>query len=105
MQYAPYEVLTLIRFGRFDEVLQKTNKPKNDFASSLWDFAKGYASLKTGDKKTAENLHKQILESAERLDGSFRGDSHQTLLKTVAYILEGEMRIAEGDLDGAIRSF
>jgi tetratricopeptide (TPR) repeat protein len=105
VQYAPYEILTLIRFGRFDEVLQKTNKPKNDFASALWDFAKGYASLKAGDKKTAADMHKQVLESADRLDGSFRGDSHQTLLNTVAYILEGEMHIAEGDLNSAIRSF
>ena len=105
VQYAPYEILTLIRFGRFDEVLQKTNKPKNDFASALWDFAKGYASLKTGDKKTAADMHKQVLEYADRLDGRFRGDSHQTLLNTVAYILEGEMHIAEGDLNSAIRSF
>jgi tetratricopeptide (TPR) repeat protein len=50
-------------------------------------------------------MHKQVLEYADRLDGRFRGDSHQTLLNTVAYILEGEMHIAEGDLNSAIRSF
>jgi hypothetical protein len=39
-----YEVLTLIRFGRFDEVLQVTNRPKPEIQDAMWDFAQGYAT-------------------------------------------------------------
>jgi hypothetical protein len=40
-----YEVLTLVRFGRFDEVLEVTNRPKRDVQGGLCDFCQGYAHL------------------------------------------------------------
>ena len=43
-----YEVLTLIRFGRFDEVLEVKNRPTPEIQGGLWDFAQGYAHLKQG---------------------------------------------------------
>ena len=42
-------MLTLIRFGRFDEVLEVRNRPKPDIQGGLWDFAQGYAHLKQGN--------------------------------------------------------
>ena len=51
-----YEVLTLIRFGRFDEVLEVTNRPKPEIQGGLWDFAQGYAHLKQGDADFAAAL-------------------------------------------------
>ena len=51
-----YEVLTLIRFGRFDEVLQVTNRPQPEIQGGLWDFAQGYAHLKLGNADFAAAL-------------------------------------------------
>ena len=51
-----YEVLTLIRFGRFDEVLEVTNRPKPEIQGGLWDFAQGYAHLKTGRRRLRRAL-------------------------------------------------
>jgi hypothetical protein len=49
-----YEVLTLIRFGRFDEVLLVTNRPKGEIQGALWDFSQGYAHLKQGQSDFAK---------------------------------------------------
>src|SRR5262245_59897147 len=49
-----YEALTLMRFGRFDEVLQVTSRPSNEVQAGLWDFAVGYAHLKQGDAGKAQ---------------------------------------------------
>ena len=38
-----YQVLTLLRFGRFDEVLEVTKRPERDVPAAVWDFAQGYA--------------------------------------------------------------
>src|SRR6188472_1758451 len=33
-----FQVMTLIRFGRFDEVIEVTNRPKPQIQGGLWDF-------------------------------------------------------------------
>ena len=43
-----YEVLTMIRFGRFDEVLQVTTRPTNEVQGGLWDFATGTRTSSRG---------------------------------------------------------
>ena len=43
-----YQALTLIRFGRFDEVIEITNRPKNELTGGLWDFAKGTPTSSQG---------------------------------------------------------
>ncbi len=39
-----YQVLTMIRFGRFDEVLDVKNRPNDELLGGLWDFARGTRS-------------------------------------------------------------
>ncbi len=48
-----YHALTLLRFGRFDEILDLREPPENLVFRGLWDFAKGYAHLRTNDEGTA----------------------------------------------------
>ena len=104
---APYETLTQIRFGRFDEVLKNKNIPNDKYSLALYKFAHGYASLKTGDIANAKDIEKYLFEAAEGDLGSlyFRGDYKSTLVEIVAYILQGEIKMIEGDLNGAINSF
>ena len=100
-----YEVLTLIRFGRFDEVLQVTNRPKPEIQGALWDFAQGYAHLKLGDADFAAVYLARVKKTAETSTAAFRVHSAKNLLSIVAGILEGEMQRTAGDLPGAIASF
>ena len=100
-----YEALTLIRFGRFDEVLQVTNRPKADAQGGLWDFAQGYAHLKLGARDFAELYLTRVKKAAETSKAGFRFSTAKDLLSIAAGILEGEMQRMNGDLPGAIASF
>jgi tetratricopeptide (TPR) repeat protein len=100
-----YEVLTLVRFGRFDEVLQVTNRPKPDVQGSLWDFAQGYAHLKQGNVDFANLYLARMKKTADTSTAAFRNHSAKSLLAVVAGILEGEIERTAGDLDGALSTF
>ncbi len=101
-----HHALTLIRFGRFDEVLDVTNRPtRNEIAGGLWDFAQGYAHLRQGGPDFARVYLGRVLKAAETSKAMLRMHSARTLLGTVGGILEGEIHRAEGDLAAAIASF
>ncbi len=100
-----YEVLTLIRFGRFDEVLRVTERPERGIQSGMWDFSMGYARLKEGDTNMAENYLQKVLSAADTSKTSFRGHPARRLLGTVGGILEGEISLMKGDTLAAIVSF
>ena len=104
---APYETLTQIRFGRFEDVLNNTNIPEDVYSLALYKFAKGYASLKMGNSDMAKEIEEYLFDAAEGDLGSqyFRGDYKSTLVTIVAYILQGEIKMIDGDLDGAINSY
>lgn len=100
-----YEVLTLIRFGRFDEVLENTRRSKDEVGAAFWDFAQGYASLKQGDMQTAKAMRDKVLSYAATSDAKFRFHPVSQVVGTVGHLLEGEILWTEGDLDGAIAAF
>jgi tetratricopeptide (TPR) repeat protein len=98
-------LMTLVRFGRFDEVVEKNNRPDDEVGAALWDFAFGYASLKQGDMSTAKSMRDKTLDFAETTDKKFRFHPAGRVVGTVAHILEGEILWTEGDLSGAIAAF
>ena len=100
-----YEVLTLMRFGRFAEVLEVTNRPKPEIQGGLWDFAQGYARLKQGDVDFAGLYLARVKRAAETSTAAFRVHTAKDLLTIAAGILEGEIQRTAGDLSGAIASF
>lgn len=101
-----YEVLTLLRFGRFEDILDNNKRPKdNDVAASLWDFTQGYASLKTGDTKRAKKLQKTVAKYAETTEDKFRFHPASVIAGTVANILDGEIKWQNGDHQAAITAF
>jgi hypothetical protein len=100
-----YEVLTLIRFGRFDEVLQVTNRPSPDIQGGLWDFAQGYAHLKQGSGDFANLYLARVKKAADTSTASFRVHPAKDLLGIAAGILEGEIQRMAGNVNGAIASF
>ena len=91
-----YEVLTMIRFGRFDEVLEVKTAPDGDIPKGMWEFAQGYARLRKGNTKSAREYLERILKTAGSSSSRFRFHSAQHLLGTVGGILEGEILRQEG---------
>jgi tetratricopeptide (TPR) repeat protein len=100
-----YQVLTMVRFGRFDEVLEVKNRPSQEILGGFWDFAQGYAQLRSGNADFAKVYLERVKKAADSSKAVFRDHSAKNLLGTVAGILEGEIHWAAGDLNAAITSF
>jgi tetratricopeptide (TPR) repeat protein len=100
-----YQVLTLVRFGRFDEVPAITSRPTSDVSAGLWDFAQGYAKLRLGEADFAKVYLERVQRTASTSRASFRGHPAERLLGIVAGLLEGEILRANGDLPDAIAAF
>jgi tetratricopeptide (TPR) repeat protein len=100
-----HHVLTLVRFGRFDEVIAVSARPSAEVNGGLWDFAQGYASLRLGKTDAAKAYLAQVTKTAETSRATFRWHSARNLLGTVAAILDGEIHRAAGSLPAAIASF
>ena len=99
-------LLTLVRFGRFDEVLEldeRPSGPRSEMSAGVWDFAHGYAQLRQGEPEFAK-AHLKRLQGLIGAEGQFRRHSTCDLLGALAWILKGEIRRDTGDLDGAIRA-
>ena len=99
-----YHALTLLRFGRFDEILEMDDPPDRTIQRGFWDFARGYAYLRTDDPGRAEVYLEKVRRAVENAEenASFRGHSATDLLGTVAGILEGEILRHQGDNEGAV---
>ena len=100
-----HQVLTLLRFGRFDEVLAVVNRPKNEVTGALWDFAQGYAQLRQGNADFAQVYLARVEKTAATSSVMLRVHTPKNLLGAVAGILEGEIKRSAGDLPGAIAAF
>ena len=100
-----YQVLTLLRFGRFDEIPQVTSRPEGKVPGGYWDFAQGYAAVRNGDLDLAKEYLAKVRALAENETAMFRFHKISQLMGLSAAILEGEILREEGDLDGAITAF
>ncbi len=102
-----YHALTLLRFGRFDEILRlvEGRSENNEVSAGLWDFAQGYAHLRSGERDFAEVYLRRVFEVAAASDDTLRNHDASHLLGIVGGILEGELHRDAGDVDAAIASF
>lgn len=99
-----YHALSLMRFGRFDEVLALDDRPEAPIFRGLFDFARGYAHLRTGDPGHAREALARVEQAA--LEGgttvAFRGHTAEDLLGIAARILRAELLQDEGSPSEAI---
>ncbi len=103
-----FHALTLLRFGRFDEVLAlgSNGKPgSNEISAGIWDFAQGYAHLRNGDADFARLYLDRVLETAQTSEARMRFHDAKHLLGVVGGILEGEIHREAGEMGAAIASF
>jgi tetratricopeptide (TPR) repeat protein len=100
-----FQVLALIRFGRFDEVFEITTRPENDISAGAWEFAHGYARLRSGQPQEAGGHLADLRKLAERsLVTTNFGSRHpaRRLLGVLAAILEGEIARGTGNTAAAL---
>ncbi len=101
-----YHALTLVRFGRFDEVLALSEAPNNVLYRGLWLFSRGYAHLRTGMVDSALANLAQVDEIARtRGEETFRQHTARHLLGITGNILRGEIARQAGDTARALRAF
>jgi tetratricopeptide (TPR) repeat protein len=100
-----YHALTMVRFGRFDEMATIGPRPKDDIPGGMWDFAQGYAQLRRGDIKAARESLGRLQTTARSSAATFKIHPAKSLLGTVGGILEGEIHLAGGNAAAAIGSF
>ncbi len=100
-----FQVLALIRFGRFEEVLELSNRPEKAVPGGMWDFAQGYARLKQDEMDFAKVYLNRVLTTADTSEAKYRGHPAAHILGSLGGILEGEIHWKEGDLPTAIQCF
>ncbi len=105
-----YEALVMLRYGWFDKILaiaEETPGTDRPIQRGLFQFAQGYAHLRSGEADLARVYLERVKEAAAALPEStqIRGATAARLLGTAAGILEGEILREEGLLDAAIREF
>ena len=100
-----YHALTLLRFGRFDEVLDVGDRPEGEVQGGLWDFAQGYAHLREGDVDFAEVYLNRVRKTAETSEAQLRFHPAETLLGVLVGILEGALHRHAGEQDAAVAAF
>jgi tetratricopeptide (TPR) repeat protein len=97
--------LTLVRFGRFDDVAAIGERPTGDVPAGMWDFARGYAALRRGDRGAATGALFRLQQAVRTSSAALRIHPAKTLLGTVAEILDGEVQRAAGNAAPAIAAF
>jgi tetratricopeptide (TPR) repeat protein len=102
---AMYHVLTLMRFGRFDEVLEVRARPTRPIPGGFWDFAQGYAYLRTGQPDMAKVYLGRVRKGAETPKETYRDHPASRILGLLAELLEGEIQREEKHLDAAVAAF
>ena len=100
-----YHVLTLLRFGRFDEIAGVTARPGTEVSAGLWDFAQGYAHLRRGEAGFARAYLERVRGLAATTDQRLRFHPGGSILDIAGAILDGEIRLDAGDRDAAIAAF
>ena len=102
---AMFHAMTLLRFGRFDEILELKDRPERDIPGGLWDFCQGYAHLKNGDADFAQVYLERVQKAASSSTDSYRFHPARHVLGVVGKILEGEIAWSQGEMSRAINAF
>jgi tetratricopeptide (TPR) repeat protein len=103
---ASLQALVHLRFGRFDQTLALDTPPTHPVHRGLWEFARGYAHLRSGDDDSAARALARVDSlAAAHPAAAFRGHSATLLLGVAGGILRGERARTAGRMDDAIALF
>jgi tetratricopeptide (TPR) repeat protein len=101
-----YLLLTLVRFGRFEDILVDLGtRTQGSLSGPVWDFAQGYAQLRAGNRDAAQKLLASLTDAAKTSTAQFGANTAKSLFGILAGILEGEIALAGDAKPAAITAF
>ncbi|MDP1767833.1 MAG: hypothetical protein Q8L74_03395 [Nitrospirota bacterium] len=106
--YLPTPIFSMIRFGRWEELLREPPPPKGlRLMEGMWRLGRGLAHVATGRIPGAEGTHVALagLTKQIRRDRTVEGRTEQTLLKIAERVLAGELAAHRQHYGDAIRLF
>ena len=102
-------LLSLTRFGRWDDVLAEPQPPVNlDYSNAIWHYARATAYAKRGDLEAARAEHAKLIPLRNATNVTFLDSIYYpaTMLLTIAdSLVQGEIAMAEERYDEAITHF
>src|SRR5262245_6972440 len=106
--YLPTPIFSMIRFGRWEELLKEPPPPKGlRLMEGMWRLGRGLALLGTGRLPGAEGEHVVLagLTKQIRRDRTTEEKTERALLKMAERVLPGEIASHRQRYDDAIRLF
>jgi len=106
--YLPTPIFSMIRFGRWEELLRELPPPKGlRLMEGMWRLGRGLALVGTGRLPGAEGEHVALagLTKQIRRDRTKEEKTERALLKIAERILAGELAARRQHYDDAIRLF
>lgn len=106
--YLPTPIFSMIRFGRWEELLKEPPPPKGlRFMEGMWRLGRGLALVATGRLPGAEGEHVVLagLTKQIRRDRTTEEKTERALLKIAERVLAGEIAAHRQRYDDAIRLF
>lgn len=102
-----FQAITLVRFGRFENVLELTTAPSHPIGTGVWAFSRGLAHLRRGSSDSAAAYLKRVDSLARHTPRTrlFRVHEPAKLLGVLSNILQGELLRSAGRSDSAIAVF
>ncbi|HEU4596725.1 MAG TPA: hypothetical protein VFS10_16425 [Pyrinomonadaceae bacterium] len=103
--FLPTATLTMVRFGRWDEVLREPEPPASQpVTKALWRWARGMAYAATGKAAEAERELKtfQAASAAIPAEAGYGQNSARDLLKIGEHFLNARLGAARGDRRAAV---
>lgn len=102
--FMPMPLHVLVRFGRWEDILQEPEPPKYlPFSRSIWHYARALAYAATGRVDQAEAEQQSFEEESERVpDTSFLfQNASQSILGVAEAMVAGEIAYRRGEFDQA----
>ena len=106
--YLPTPIFSMIRFGRWEELLRELPPPKGlRLMEGMWRLGRGLALVGTGRLPGAEGEHVALagLTKQIRRDRTKEEKTERALLKIAERVLAGELAVRRQRYDDAIRLF
>jgi tetratricopeptide (TPR) repeat protein len=98
--FAPYATVTLVRFGRWDEILKAGQPdPGLKITTAFWRFARGMAYTASARVMQAEAELKAVRETIQAVpaDASIGQSNARTVLQVADLLLAGRIAVARGE--------
>lgn len=103
--YTPIIMETLMRFGRWDEILKEPAPPKElPITTAIWRFTRAIAHGAKGDLGAAEREQAEFKKAVAAVPegASMAINPADRVLTLAAHMLEGELAFRRGEIDKAV---